>query len=889
MSIKEKDFYNSGASFSVSGKDVEFKSNKTSTSSDNEINTLVQSIGNKFNIQTYLNEEDIDNEISKDMQNSAKEILHQIQKQKNDSSNNIFDSNKEILRSDNSVNLDKNDKNNVNNVEIIEISASLLYEPLFTDKLLKFIKRLSEGTEIKSKKIYSAFKESDINKKAEKIKKILTKINKNLDNESKIILNTYIKGLIIDVDSSKNNINDKKLIIKKKSSSDINKNNFQQELITFSQQYDSDRFIGGKIDNGKNVLELQNINNKNKNTTKGIGIEIKIDNYDKVNLIENEINNYSIKQNIDFVKKFNMNSKNNVRNKSKASSKFSDKTKYIEGSDKQSNETSTKKNSDFSNKSIQNNVSSNNFKNKLGNNLALNQNHHTGQLKIDKRSDTFNLMNNNYNEKFNTHQLTPKINFDIIYNNDNNNNKMLNFEDQFLNRINSDTPRSFSSYNNYNNSPSPNFNYPIHQYMYNSINYFSNNNFNSNSYYPTEGISMNNSNINDYYMNNYRKNLNFNNNSSFNSNISIFPNFNNSNMVKINENLMENMNVNQFNMENKKDEFKKKKKKFASSKSILNENSENNTIFNNLEIKAKPPKKKRVKNKKNKVNDEEENLNECLTIKEMLHYLTGEETNNFVTDLFFEAYNNQNNDKVSYQRYENLFKTLSEVYTEVIFNKMGSINLQKIIIYLNNDQFIELLEKTKTLFVIICKDQYSNRLLQNLFHSLKIRKNEIDVIQKDYDYFDNFEKSFILTIKDKLNEMIRTNPASYVISECLKSFDYKNCNHLHKALEENLLRLINDNKSVNIIKTLMTLSLTNKMIKKMITKCLKENFAVIAMNKSGHYILISYFEEISQEELNSYSDIIIKNIDFFLYKSFSYKVVRKFTKLLVRFLLNLGK
>lgn len=75
----------------------------------------------------------------------------------------------------------------------------------------------------------------------------------------------------------------------------------------------------------------------------------------------------------------------------------------------------------------------------------------------------------------------------------------------------------------------------------------------------------------------------------------------------------------------------------------------------------------------------------------------------------------------------------------------------------------------------------------------------------------------------------------------------------------------------------------------MITKCLKENFAVIAMNKSGHYILISYFEEISQEELNSYSDIIIKNIDFFLYKSFSYKVVRKFTKLLVRFLLILGK
>lgn len=415
MSAQDKDFFNSHLSFSISGKDVDNISNKTSTSSDNEINALVQTIENKFHYPDKFDEEEgIGDEIFKNMQTNAIEILSEVQREKNKTSSQMYEEDVNIFKSDKSNNDEIKSLKNVENIEDIIIPIKAFYAPNFIDRLLKFIKKITEGTEFKSKKITSAYEEEDVKKKIKKVKKIIDKVKEILDTENKAILNTYIKGLVMDVNSKTNE--EKKFIMKKKVVDD--NENFQRELITFNQHYDSDRIINKNISKVKFEDEFKDKNKLIDNIKSNIGIEIKIDCYDESNTIEKEIQNYSIKQNLDFVKKFN---KKNGAKKSRASSKFSDRTKNIYGSDKLSNETSTKKNSDLSNNN--NNSNSGKFKKQ---NLQIK----TCPLTNDCKRISDNLPSKNLDINYNTHTLQSNFKFDFNTNNKTTTNNKVLFYDK---------------------------------------------------------------------------------------------------------------------------------------------------------------------------------------------------------------------------------------------------------------------------------------------------------------------------------------------------------------------------------------------------------------------------------------------------------------------------
>ena len=408
---------------------------------------------------------------------------------------------------------------------------------------------------------------------------------------------------------------------------------------------------------------------------------------------------------------------------------------------------------------------------------------------------------NNMNINCNNININNYSNINQNFKNMNMNN--LNQQQQLFNLMKYNNGQINMGYNNYNN-----FNN-----IYNAIN---KNNLGQN-YNQMKGMYMNmNMNLNNSYFpqNNINPNYPFYNN--------INNNFNN-NFNNINNNNINNNNIN---------------------------NNINNIINNNINNNINNQQKNESKKKKPKKID-----NSFYTDKP-LSFL-GENINMLSKDQGACRYLQNLLDTNPQETLNYLYKPLCSNILQLINDPFGNYLIQKIIMYLNEDQLFEILNIISHVFSEICNNIYGTRVIQTIIDNLKTPKVR--------NYFFQLLKPIVIHLLKELN-------GTFVVQKFSKMYsDYTN------AISDIIIKdshiLSTHRHGCCVIQKYLELNdpyLVPKLIDKLLDKSL-----LLIVDQFGNYVIQTILKKNNKNYGNKLAEKILENLVYYAKHKYSSNVVEK--------------
>ena len=436
-------------------------------------------------------------------------------------------------------------------------------------------------------------------------------------------------------------------------------------------------------------------------------------------------------------------------------------------------------------------------------------------IKTDKLKDEINnneTNNLNYNNKLinnNMSNFKPQANDNLKYINNMNincnnisinnySNMNQNFKNMNMNNLNQQQLLYLMKYNNgqitMGNNGLNNFNN-----IYNSIN---NNNFGQN-YNQMKGIYMNLN--NPYFPQN-----------NINPNYTFFNNINNANMNNnnnSNNNIKNNINNNTNNKMNnqQKNDFKKKKPKKLDNSFYMDKPL--SFLGDNINMLSK-------------------DQGACRYLQNLLE-TNPQETLNY------------------------LYKPLCSNILLLINDPFGNYLIQKIIIYLNEDQLYEILNIISRFFSEICNNIYGTRVIQTIIDNLKTPKVR--------NYFFQLLKPVVIHLLKELN-------GTFVVQKFSKMYE-EYTNAISDIIIEGSHILSTHRHGCCVIQKYLELNdpyLVPKLIDKLLDKSL-----LLIVDQFGNYVIQTILKKNNKNYGNKLAEKIVDNVVYYAKHKYSSNVVEK--------------
>ena len=637
-------------------------------------------------------------------------------------------------------------------------------------------------------------------------------------------------------------------------------------------------FEAGKNMKGINISDQDNEDDKNKNGKEEDELyTMKLDNVEENNNFEDDNNVI-------------LNRINELKNK-----KMKDKTKINNNTKQQKNLLNKKGNNNESKlmKLVQmsneenNNTNINNKENHPNLNLnSINENNN----KIEELNNNFELLGINNNEQINENKnvikeenpssilISPEIKKKFEdYIDDNCDSPLILNKEENDDLINNN--KSYSNKNmNQNNS----------KFEYNNMNYNNNqmlNDFNN--------LQNNNDNLN--YINNMNincTNLNINNFTNLNKNPQE-SNFNDQNQQLLyylqNQNYQNNFGNIGYNNNNNFHKNKKQKKHYQNNNNInnfqndmfndpqrmmyynqmnsLNMNMNNNPYFpqNNMNNQGYPhfTNNNHQQNNNNNNNNNEYNkrkkikkLDNNLYMDKPLSYLA-KNLNLLGKDQGACRYLQNLLDDHPLETIQYLYDPLCENILQLITDQFGNYLIQKIILYLNEEQLFKIMQIISQNFFEICINTYGTRVLQKIIECLKTPKLS--------NYFFQLMKPLVTPLLKELN-------GTFVVQK-FANIHKKYSNEINEIIVENSPVLSTNRHGCCVIQYYLDIKdpiMTPNLLDKLVENCL-----LLIIDQFGNYVIQSILLMGNKNYGNKLAEKISENVVYYAKHKYSSNVVEK--------------
>ena len=637
-------------------------------------------------------------------------------------------------------------------------------------------------------------------------------------------------------------------------------------------------FEAGKNMKGINISDQDNEDDKNKNGKEEDELyTMKLDNVEETNNSEDDNNVI-------------LNRINELKNK-----KMKDKTKINNNTKQQKNLLNKKGNNNESKlmKLVQmsneenNNTNINNKENHPNLNLnSINENNN----KIEELNNNFELLGINNNEQINENKnvikeenpssilISPEIKKKFEdYIDDNCDSPLILNKEENDDLINNN--KSYSNKNmNQNNS----------KFEYNNMNYNNNqmlNDFNN--------LQNNNDNLN--YINNMNincTNLNINNFTNLNKNPQE-SNFNDQNQQLLyylqNQNYQNNFGNIGYNNNNNFHKNKKQKKHYQNNNNInnfqndmfndpqrmmyynqmnsLNMNMNNNPYFpqNNMNNQGYPHFTNNNHQQNNNNNNNNNDYNKRKKIKKLdnnlymdkpLSYLA-KNLNLLGKDQGACRYLQNLLDDHPLETIQYLYDPLCENILQLITDQFGNYLIQKIILYLNEEQLFKIMQIISQNFFEICINTYGTRVLQKIIECLKTPKLS--------NYFFQLMKPLVTPLLKELN-------GTFVVQK-FANIHKKYSNEINEIIVENSPVLSTNRHGCCVIQYYLDIKdpiMTPNLLDKLVENCL-----LLIIDQFGNYVIQSILLMGNKNYGNKLAEKISENVVYYAKHKYSSNVVEK--------------
>ena len=637
-------------------------------------------------------------------------------------------------------------------------------------------------------------------------------------------------------------------------------------------------FEAGKNMKGINISDQDNEDDKNKNGKEEDELyTMKLDNVEENNNFEDDNNVI-------------LNRINELKNK-----KMKDKTKINNNTKQQKNLLNKKGNNNESKlmKLVQmsneenNNTNINNKENHPNLNLnSINENNN----KIEELNNNFELLGINNNEQINENKnvikeenpssilISPEIKKKFEdYIDDNCDSPLILNKEENDDLINNN--KSYSNKNmNQNNS----------KFEYNNMNYNNNqmlNDFNN--------LQNNNDNLN--YINNMNincTNLNINNFTNLNKNPQE-SNFNDQNQQLLyylqNQNYQNNFGNIGYNNNNNFHKNKKQKKHYQNNNNInnfqndmfndpqrmmyynqmnsLNMNMNNNPYFpqNNMNNQGYPHFTNNNHQQNNNNNNNNNDYNKRKKIKKLdnnlymdkpLSYLA-KNLNLLGKDQGACRYLQNLLDDHPLETIQYLYDPLCENILQLITDQFGNYLIQKIILYLNEEQLFKIMQIISQNFFEICINTYGTRVLQKMIECLKTPKLS--------NYFFQLMKPLVTPLLKELN-------GTFVVQK-FANIHKKYSNEINEIIVENSPVLSTNRHGCCVIQYYLDIKdpiMTPNLLDKLVENCL-----LLIIDQFGNYVIQSILLMGNKNYGNKLAEKISENVVYYAKHKYSSNVVEK--------------
>ena len=637
-------------------------------------------------------------------------------------------------------------------------------------------------------------------------------------------------------------------------------------------------FEAGKNIKGINISDQDNEDDKNKNGKEEDELyTMKLDNVEENNNFEDDNNVI-------------LNRINELKNK-----KMKDKTKINNNTKQQKNLLNKKGNNNESKlmKLVQmsneenNNTNINNKENHPNLNLnSINENNN----KIEELNNNFELLGINNNEQINENKnvikeenpssilISPEIKKKFEdYIDDNCDSPLILNKEENDDLINNN--KSYSNKNmNQNNS----------KFEYNNMNYNNNqmlNDFNN--------LQNNNDNLN--YINNMNincTNLNINNFTNLNKNPQE-SNFNDQNQQLLyylqNQNYQNNFGNIGYNNNNNFHKNKKQKKHYQNNNNInnfqndmfndpqrmmyynqmnsLNMNMNNNPYFpqNNMNNQGYPHFTNNNHQQNNNNNNNNNDYNKRKKIKKLdnnlymdkpLSYLA-KNLNLLGKDQGACRYLQNLLDDHPLETIQYLYDPLCENILQLITDQFGNYLIQKIILYLNEEQLFKIMQIISQNFFEICINTYGTRVLQKIIECLKTPKLS--------NYFFQLMKPLVTPLLKELN-------GTFVVQK-FANIHKKYSNEINEIIVENSPVLSTNRHGCCVIQYYLDIKdpiMTPNLLDKLVENCL-----LLIIDQFGNYVIQSILLMGNKNYGNKLAEKISENVVYYAKHKYSSNVVEK--------------
>ena len=213
-----------------------------------------------------------------------------------------------------------------------------------------------------------------------------------------------------------------------------------------------------------------------------------------------------------------------------------------------------------------------------------------------------------------------------------------------------------------------------------------------------------------------------------------------------------------------------------------------------------------------------------------------------------------------------IISKIIKIADKLITNKNGSIFIQEIIPFFSIRQLIEFLKGIKSKLVFYCTNTFANRAIQTIIQYSKRNQDILEILIK------SFKSNFMGLASNKVGV--------YVLIEILNSYSLEENNELRIFILKNISKLICHSDCLLLIKKYVDLIKVKKSyLKEELIEKLIADFSIIIKNKFGHYGLIHIVEAFGIKECKTFFPLLLKDIENYAVKSYSYKLIKKLLNL----------
>jgi hypothetical protein len=200
----------------------------------------------------------------------------------------------------------------------------------------------------------------------------------------------------------------------------------------------------------------------------------------------------------------------------------------------------------------------------------------------------------------------------------------------------------------------------------------------------------------------------------------------------------------------------------------------------------------------------------------------------------------------------------------VILNKNGSIFLQFLVKSFDSKSRSTVLTSLSKNIFFYCVDKFANRFIQVYISSVKSLDEELKICS---------------ILKPNFEVLSLHSIGVYILIEVLNTFSFIGCAELCIFIDSFLVQLFTSKDGLLLAKKyIQKLKNEESKVKKAFINKIDANFSVVAKDKFGHYGIIYLIDEFELKLTKKFTETIINDLDSYMMKSYSYKIIKKFLR-----------